>query len=399
MIKRILSLKSLTRPLLACQERGRRLADRLSPPGSDNLLPSLPVGDELERFRNPGQAQVSWQNKQTQWWYFTGHLENEGGRKLGFELVFFERQTQRDYLGILPLRAIVPRFFVAHCAVSDPGHPNPARRFRYWQRGGLWDRRPASASDQRFQVEVGGWSAAQDENGVIRLQAAWEDGDMHLDLKPAKPLVFHGDRGFSPKNTDGSVSSFYCSYTRLDAGGEIKIDNELMRVRGHAWMDIEKMTSRNEMLNSGWDWCSLQLDSGEDLMFYFIRRPAKGEIYSCGTWVTRDGQSVFLHQGDILLEDLEYWTSPRTEGKYPVRRRASIRSLCLDIEIRPLLEFCELDTMRTSFNSYWEGPVTVEGRLGKKSGHGRGYMELVGYDRRGTAELCQLLFADGTIGK
>jgi predicted secreted hydrolase len=41
---------------------------------------------------------------QTEWWYYTGHMRTESGRRFGFELVFFKRRTDLDRFGVVPLR-------------------------------------------------------------------------------------------------------------------------------------------------------------------------------------------------------------------------------------------------------------------------------------------------------
>ncbi|MFL6229969.1 MAG: lipocalin-like domain-containing protein, partial [Pyrinomonadaceae bacterium] len=41
-------------------------------------------------------------NAQTEWWYYTGHMKTVGGRRFGFELVFFKRRTDLDRFGVVP---------------------------------------------------------------------------------------------------------------------------------------------------------------------------------------------------------------------------------------------------------------------------------------------------------
>jgi predicted secreted hydrolase len=41
---------------------------------------------------------------QTEWWYYTGHMQTASGRRFGFELVFFKRRTDLDRFGVVPLR-------------------------------------------------------------------------------------------------------------------------------------------------------------------------------------------------------------------------------------------------------------------------------------------------------
>jgi predicted secreted hydrolase len=388
-------LAPLTRGYLTLQQRLRGLASLIPHPQGATLLPASPTGSEIERFHDPTLALASWPTKQTQWWYFTGHLATGTGRGFGFELVFFQRRTQRDYLGFFPLWAVSPELGIAHFALTDAQNPDPTARFRYWQKGGLWERPPAHFAQDRFFVEVGGWSARQTRGGRIHLVASSEGNSLDLILAPTKPLCYHGRAGYSQKYEDPSVSSFYCSYPRLVAEGDLLVDGLAHEVTGLAWMDHEKMTCRNDLLNTGWDWCSLQLDSGEDLMFYLIRKlDGTYAAHSSGTWIDAAGAVLPLEHGDLEVTVLEHWMSPTTGGHYPVRRHVRIQRLDLELEVTPLVPGSELDTTRSSFNAYWEGAVVASGtRLGQPL-QGRGFQELVGYDRRAANRILQMLFAE-----
>src|SRR5918912_3004330 len=83
---------------------------------------------------------------QTEWWYYTGHLETVSGKRFGFELVFFKRRTDLDRFGVVPLRLIGNPLYLAHFAITDESR----RRFRYEHRksaNGLFD--PAARADRR----------------------------------------------------------------------------------------------------------------------------------------------------------------------------------------------------------------------------------------------------------
>src|ERR1044072_7865847 len=83
---------------------------------------------------------------QTEWWYYTGHLQTGAGRRLGFELVFFKRRTDLDRFGVLPLRLIGNPLYLAHFALTDESRQD----FRYEHRksaNGLFD--PAARADSR----------------------------------------------------------------------------------------------------------------------------------------------------------------------------------------------------------------------------------------------------------
>ena len=66
-------------------------------------------------------------NAQTEWWYYTGHLETAAGKNFGFELVFFKRRTDLDKFGVVPLRLFGNPIYFAHFALTDVDR----KKFRY----------------------------------------------------------------------------------------------------------------------------------------------------------------------------------------------------------------------------------------------------------------------------
>ena len=65
----------------------------------------------------------------TEWWYYTGNVRAEDGRRFGFELVFF-RQAQRRGPSENASAWRIDDLYLAHLALTDIG----AQRFRYHQR-------------------------------------------------------------------------------------------------------------------------------------------------------------------------------------------------------------------------------------------------------------------------
>ena len=129
-----------------------------------------------------------------------------------------------------------------------------------------------------------------------------------------------------------------------------------------------------EMSMSGWDWFALQLSDGRDIMYGVLRPSEEGRQFQLGTIVASDGKYASIADGDVQLEVLDWWVSPRG-GAYPSRWRIRISGEGLDLEVTPYIRDQELDAIVR----YWEGAVRIEGTSGEKPITGSGYVELTGY--------------------
>jgi predicted secreted hydrolase len=317
---------------------------------------------------------------QTEWWYYTGHCETEGGRRFGFELVFFKRRTDLDRFGVVPLRLIANPLHFAHFAVADESRG----RFRYDHRksaNGPFDP-PAAASARKYLLRLGDWTV-REAHGLHLLRATL-GGDLIFEaaLKPAKPAALNGREGRGVSFKDEGEASRYFSYTRMEAEGHITWHGLTERFRGTAWMDREFGTWQTTRNQRGWDWFSLQLSTGAELMVYHIRdaedRPSS---FSSGTFVERDGRAHHLTLADFRLEAAARWRSPHTGAVYPSGWRLAVPRFGIDVTVTPVLKDQELDTRGTTMVVYWEGACAVAGRHGGSEATGRAYVELVGYDR------------------
>jgi predicted secreted hydrolase len=310
---------------------------------------------------------------QTEWWYYTGNLTAAGGRRFGFQLTFFRRGLApggpADGLGLA-----THQIYFAHLAVTDVG----ARAHVFAERWSRGAGELAGARGTPFTVWLEDWRAeATDIEGrSVRLVAA--DGELLLDLEveARKPLVLHGDRGLSPKSDEPGSASHYVGYTRLAARGRLAVDGRAVAVSGEAWFDHEWSTSPLGPGAVGWDWFSLQLDDGRELMYFQIRNEDdRIETVSSGTLIDRDGGTRRLPSPRVSLAILDRWTSPKTGATYPARWRLHVPGEGLDLVVDPWIPDQE---MRTSF-VYWEGAVRVTGTDDGQPLSGHGYVELTGY--------------------
>jgi predicted secreted hydrolase len=237
-----------------------------------------------------------------------------------------------------------------------------------YARGGIGQ---AGVSLTPFNAWIDDWrfsSQATAENPLADLQLSARDKafSYQLRLTSTRPLVLQGDKGFSQKSEQGQASYYY-SQPFFQASGTLEIDGKPHQVSGPAWLDREWSSQPLTANQTGWDWFSLHLDSGEQVMLYRMRQK-DGEPYLTGTWIDAQGQTQLLHARDIRLTPQD--TANVAGRRMRVRWSIQITDKHLDIVINALNPEAWMD-LRIP---YWEGPVRLSG-----SHAGQGYLEMTGY--------------------
>lgn len=343
------------------------------------LLTGVTSGDATWRQATAGYKFVfprdhgAHEDFKIEWWYYTGTVQTKDGRRFGYQLTFFRTGVQKD--PVIPSRWAIRDLYIAHFALSDIS----AGQFRFFDRmnraGVGW----AGAATNGTRIWNEDWEA-QIAGPEHLLRAQDKDCAIRLRLRSLKPAVAHGDNGLSRKGSREGNASHYYSLTRLQTSGVIVIGDEELSVFGSSWMDHEFGTSFLEPGAIGWDWLSLQLDGGRELMCFNIRS-ATGESspFSSGTIIEEDGTSVSLAASAFVLRPVDVWQSPISGAKYPVRWTVDVPNQELRLTIEALLPNQELHPKKTTGFPYWEGAVRTHGEWSGQSITGTGYLELTGY--------------------
>jgi predicted secreted hydrolase len=310
----------------------------------------------------------------TEWWYFTGNLIDLEGHRFGYELTFFRQ-------GIRPPAERDPnasRFLVndlkfAHFAVTDV----TKQRFHFEQKISRGAFGEAGFDDGQTLAWIEGWTLAANGDGAFDLVATSSEGTMHLHLRAAKPPVVHGQNGISAKASGLGHASHYYSVTRLETTGEFFANGKSQPFRGESWFDHEWATNQLAAEQVGWDWLSVHLDEGSELMLYRMRlQNGAADPSSSGTLVAPDGSSVYLPSTSFRMTPTEYWKSATTGAKYPIGWRVEVSEQGIEFTVRTAVKNQELAFPPLV---YWEGAVDVRGTRNGKLIAGRGYLELTGY--------------------
>lgn len=291
-----------------------------------------------------------------EWWYYTGHLFTESGERYGFEQVVFKGSPNG-----------VPGF-ASHAAITDSAND----RFVYDQKvAGPAAGQPGPG----FNLVLGDW-VMRGGGGEDRLRMDVPRFEMAIELTATKAPTLHDGDGFI--DYGNGQGSYYYSRTRMEVVGTLVVDGEPLAVTGEGWMD-HQWGDFETFDQGGWDWFSIQLSDGTDLMLYLIRGPEGDPAILDGSLVAQDGELTILDGPDFEVETTDTWTSEETGTTYPASWTIRLPAQELELSLEPSVAAQELDTTATTGVIYWEGEVEVSGTRGGVPVDGLGYVELTGY--------------------
>lgn len=349
--------------------------------GQTSLIGDLELPDEGEFARAEGpmafefpKDQGAHNDFQTEWWYYTGNLATESGRRFGYQLTFFRRaiispSVRTDRLSEWGVEQV----YLAHFAMTDVQN----NRFYASEKVGRGAAGLAGAlGEPAYEVWLDDWRVVQVAENEYLMQAKTEQGAIELRLQNLKGEILQGDRGYSRKGEEVGNASYYISQTRLKTSGEIRLSGERFEVNGLSWMDHEFSTSALGEDQVGWDWFALQLNNDMEIMLFTLRKD-DGSIdrFSSATLILPDGQTQLFLSDEFTVEVRDRWKSTKTGAVYPSEWVIRIPAVGLILNVQPLISEQEL----TLSYVYWEGAVFTEGSIGNQIVGGYGYVELTGY--------------------
>lgn len=323
----------------------------------------------------------------TEWWYYTGHLKSRDGREFGFQATWFrtalspsiQRQSKWATRDI----------YFAHLALTDAN----GRRFLFSDKIGRGSLGLSGADSNKVapRVHVGDWNLkfgpGSGQSQTIRLRGTSDQSatrgqpfGLALSFRALKPPTIHGQNGVSQKSSGVGRASHYYSFCRMDARGKVELNGETFSVVGQSWFDHEFGSSQLERNQTGWDWFSIQLNDGRELMLYHLRlKGNRVEPLSSGTLVERNGKTRHLKLSDFRLTPLAQ-TRVASGARYPTSWKIEVPTLRLSLVCTPALADQELRPLRSGVDlAYWEGLILLSGTANGRPLNGRGYLEMTGY--------------------
>jgi predicted secreted hydrolase len=201
----------------------------------------------------------------------------------------------------------------------------------------------------------------------VRLTARGEGFGYDLRLVADRPFVPQGVDGYSVKSEAGQASHYY-SQPFYAVDGALDLGGSQVAVTGQGWLDREWSSQPLAEDQTGWDWFSLHLDSGDKVMGFRLR-DRDGGAFTSATWIAADGTPDPQPKGAFQADPLA-WTTVAGR-RVPTDWRVTLPARGLDVRVTAINP---LSWMETLF-PYWEGPVRISG-----SHAGVGYLEMTGHD-------------------
>ena len=232
--------------------------------GASDLGTLLGGGSDQFRKAEPGQPirlptdHGAHPDYRSEWWYLTGNLKDEQGRNYGLQWTLFRQGIEQQMTSDNPW--LSPQLWLAQFAITDLSKGSYHQDERTSRQG------PGLAGAHGGEYWLKEWVLASEGKSLFpaTLKVQSKIGELNLKVSAAKPVVLQGKEGYSEKSPGNA--SFYYSYPRLTLSGTLTLEGETRNVTGQGWFDHEWSSSVLAQWQSGWDWFSLQLADGRELI-------------------------------------------------------------------------------------------------------------------------------------
>jgi len=325
------------------------------------------MGEKFKPLKFPEDGKPH--GKSAEWWYFNGHLSDKTGHHYSFMDCFFR---------VNPRKTEIPFFrhifrdkddiYFGHHILTDIGRQKKYSAIKI----------PCIISKNSFKKSLFYVSYSSplffrnasgseiSEFKPFNYHIKTENFDLYL--KARKPPLLEGGSGFIKIN---SQRTYYYSLTDLETKGTITINGKKIEVEGKSWFDHQWFQAIFSKMQ--WTWFSLQLENNVEIVCF--KSPEGKNTAKLANIILADGK--ILHTDKVqIINEKDYWTSPKTKTAYPLSWRIKIPEYGVDVSVKPMAKEQE---MLFGFINYWEGPLSVNGTFGGKKVSGQGFLELVGY--------------------
>ena len=288
-----------------------------------------------------------------EWWYFNAHLTSEEQERYALhDVVFRIREPTSGLAG-----------HVRHIGLSGGAAG-------YAHAELLEVAAPVETTTGDFELAVLGtlMAGVGGESYTLRAEAGGYSYDLTL-RSTTEPLLHQGGL----VDFDYAGVTYYYTRPRLALSGTLTLpDGSTTNVTGMAWFD--KQWGDFQPVAVEWDWASIQLDDGTDLMISSLYERRGPLIERYATLRRPGGPPRTLFEDEVSFTPGEpVWRSPVTDTAYRTHWNVDIPAEGLSLMLRPLEEESEYRSQAIGV-TYWEAGVDVLDASGKVVG--QGFVEL-----------------------
>ena len=204
-----------------------------------------------------------------EWWYFNGHVATEDGRVFSYHFVTFQSVLADGFTPRLAQLTWADHDMDLHLTAEQPDLP------------------VLETSSGEFDLSIADWRMSGDSQ-TYHLSFQIGDYSVELEADARKPAVLHHNTGLVDLGIAGKT--YYYSRTDLETSGMVSVSGDSLPVTGVSWFDHQWGDFSTAQI--GWDWLSLNLDDGSDIMVSVVWEQAdRKHIAAYGTYVPADSAS------------------------------------------------------------------------------------------------------------
>ncbi|CAD6877675.1 hypothetical protein [Methylomonas albis] len=293
-------------------------------------------------------------SEQVQWWYWTGHLFTDDGRRFGFEIVFFSFDS-----------LMIFRDQLVQAAVTDVN----GQRFSFKE---FVEFHLPNRTPNGFNLTSGAGNkvTAVGGDGHDRLHAQIGDYVLDLELNATQAPALHYGGDAHPYRFGGYT--YYYSRPKMATTGTISVGGQTFQVTGNSWFDRQYGELYQAILQ-GWQWFAIELDDNRQIMLFDFKG-SDSSAEKSGSITDAQGQTTTLVAHEFTVTVQGEWTSPHTGCTYPAGWEVEV--LGEKFTVQPLVQDQELRAQHGLWVGpvYWEGACSVAGATS-----GQAYVELNGF--------------------
>lgn len=303
---------------------------------------------ELPRDESP-------HNYLAEWWYFNAHLKTEQGEDFALHDVIFQVQEPSSNRSM----------YVRQVGLSTPEQDHfTSERIR------ATNSIPTSTPGN-FDFTIGNSKMQGTQGRQYFLSGTVSKYKYELNLTATTSPLLHGGGLLDYK--DAGITYYY-TRPRLDIEGHITLpSSKILKVKGLGWLD--KQWGDFQPVAVEWDWASIQLNDGTDLMVSLLYDREGVPVENYATLRRKGENPIFLTSEQFVFESgPEEWQSPETGTSYRTNWYLDIPSERLKLTLVSLNRESEFVGNLLPV-TYWESGVRILDRINGEL-MGQGFIEL-----------------------